>query len=444
MLAEQRRLVGRWDTSAEAAIAAVRARGTGAVRQAPRVRRDALMTEFREANARYQDAVSAQARRDFDRATLIATVVVGLLVLIIGVAGVARVRAVRRRDREEEEHHRVRERTELAVAERARRFARVLQMAESEPDAEAVIVRHIEREIPGSSATVLVHDPRTNRLEAVGRSEAPPGLEAALDQAPARSCVALRRGEAHQSPADAPDLVQCEICGGLPGRPACAPITAGTRALGALLVTRDEALTDADRRLLDETVVVAGPVLANLRTLATAQANALTDPLTGLANRRALDGAFARMLAHATRTAAQFSLVLLDLDHFKLVNDRYGHDRGDEVLAGIAHLLGSTARKSDLPARFGGEEFLVLLPDTDAPGAAAVAEKFRTAMELLSFPGVQAPVTGSFGVATFPQDGTSMDSLLHGADLALYEAKKAGRNCVRSASSSRPSPSPAG
>jgi diguanylate cyclase (GGDEF)-like protein len=121
---------------------------------------------------------------------------------------------------------------------------------------------------------------------------------------------------------------------------------------------------------------------------------------------------------------------LLDLDHFKRINDLYGHSRGDEVLAAVAAVLRSSVRESDFVGRHGGEEFILLLPDTGRDQAAVVAEKVRAAVANLGLSEVDEPVTTSIGVAAFPDDAADADTLVRAADRALYAAKGNGRNRV--------------
>ncbi|MDP9779064.1 diguanylate cyclase (GGDEF)-like protein [Nakamurella flavida] len=158
----------------------------------------------------------------------------------------------------------------------------------------------------------------------------------------------------------------------------------------------------------------------------------VTDPLTGIANRRALTEGLALALAEDLDVERPISLVLADLDHFKSINDRYGHGTGDRVLTAVAECLGRQVRDGDLVARFGGEEFITLLNATSRQDAVGWAERTREALADLVVDGVPARVTASFGVAT--HDGSeSADDLIHRADLALYQAKRSGRNRVRAA-----------
>jgi diguanylate cyclase (GGDEF)-like protein len=163
------------------------------------------------------------------------------------------------------------------------------------------------------------------------------------------------------------------------------------------------------------------------------QQQAITDPLTGLYNRRFLYEVLPRELARARRKNAPVAVMMIDIDHFKRVNDTYGHEAGDLVLKEIACLIKAAVRASDVCCRYGGEEIAVVLPEAPIEGAQRRAEALRTAVEKLEidYPGQKRiSVTLSLGVAVYPDHGGDADSLLRAADVALYEAKSAGRNCV--------------
>lgn len=156
-----------------------------------------------------------------------------------------------------------------------------------------------------------------------------------------------------------------------------------------------------------------------------------TDALTGLLNRLGFNGAFTREFERARRYHQPLSVVILDLDHFKRVNDEHGHAAGDRILAGVARLLETSVRESDVIARWGGEEFVVVAVMTEERGAAQLAEKLRARMAAAPS-GPSGTVTGSFGVAELQPDD-SIEGLLHRADQALYRAKNGGRNRVERA-----------
>ena len=170
----------------------------------------------------------------------------------------------------------------------------------------------------------------------------------------------------------------------------------------------------------------------NARLQGLVKALAVTDELTGLANRRRFMEVLELELRRADRFASPLALVLADLDDFKLVNDRFGHQTGDDVLRALSRVFRASLRDVDLPARLGGEEFAVLLPETDAVGAEGLAERLRAELAALRLLGPgEAPlhVTASFGVAVYPAAGSG-DDLLTSADTALYAAKAAGKNRV--------------
>jgi diguanylate cyclase (GGDEF)-like protein len=165
---------------------------------------------------------------------------------------------------------------------------------------------------------------------------------------------------------------------------------------------------------------------------------ASADPLTGLANRRAFNGELDRALARAGRRGEPVALVLLDVDHFKSVNDTWGHQIGDEVLRDVAKALTTTVRPEATVARHGGEEFAVLLPECGTGDALLIAERLRGAVGRLTVRET-SPITISVGVAVLGPSITTAAQLLDGADRALYAAKRAGRNRVRCADELPPS-----
>jgi two-component system, cell cycle response regulator len=161
------------------------------------------------------------------------------------------------------------------------------------------------------------------------------------------------------------------------------------------------------------------------------EAMAYYDELTGVANRRFAVRQLHALVSRARRHDHELSVVLLDADRFKSLNDRHGHGAGDDVLRGLADRLRSRVREEDVVARFGGEEFLVILPDTGASGAATAAEDLREAVAAQPFPvgRIALPLTVSVGWATWR--GEPLERLIARADRGLYAAKEAGRDCVR-------------
>jgi diguanylate cyclase (GGDEF)-like protein len=164
---------------------------------------------------------------------------------------------------------------------------------------------------------------------------------------------------------------------------------------------------------------------------------AVTDELTGLSNNRRFRELISKEAARAQRFGHDLSLILLDLDDFKRVNDTYGHLQGDEVLRTIGEVLASESRGVDEPARYGGEEFAVALPETGLSGAVELAERIRARIETEAIPRVEGSgtirITASIGAASIPESADSARTLIAAADAALYEAKRAGKNRVSGA-----------
>jgi diguanylate cyclase (GGDEF)-like protein len=163
------------------------------------------------------------------------------------------------------------------------------------------------------------------------------------------------------------------------------------------------------------------------------QEQAIHDPLTGLYNRRQMEELLSREFLRAQRSGSMFAVVMVDIDHFKRINDTHGHETGDEVLARIATVLGNGIRRSDIACRYGGEEFLLLLLGSSAENAVRRATEIRHSLRNLVLSlrgGATLSITASFGVAACPEHGTDRDALLRAADQALYRAKNSGRDQV--------------
>ena len=204
------------------------------------------------------------------------------------------------------------------------------------------------------------------------------------------------------------------------------------RFMGVLMVRLDDMtrVWQESEILLLRTVADQVAVAVNhARLFAQVQQQALTDVLTGCHNRRAFEGQLERDLHMASRLGQPLSLILLDIDKFKAVNDSYGHDTGDMVLRLLAKTLREELRRVDTAARIGGEEFALILPQSDMFGAVAVAERLRLRLEKLNIPKV-GHITASFGVSVFPFHGAQRAQLLGLADRALYLAKQTGRNRI--------------
>jgi len=311
------------------------------------------------------------------------------------------------------------------------RLTEILQVARSEDEAYRVLARHVEQVVDsGSHAVVLNRNNSENRLEPRTPLDQHPELTEPLEGAAPDSCLAIRLSKPHERGRGDDPLMPCHVCGNLPTRSTCIPTLAGGEVIGSVLVEHDKRLRASTLEQLVMAVASAAPVIANLRSLAVAETRAATDALTGLANNRSIQDTLKRMVAHANRSDTPLAAILFDLDLFKQINDTYGHERGDEALAAVAAVATTSVRGSDFVGRWGGEEFLVLLPDTDHDGAAHVAEKMRDAIAHITLEGIERQLTASFGVAALPHDADDGSSLLRSADRALYRAKSNGRNRV--------------
>ncbi len=266
------------------------------------------------------------------------------------------------------------ERRESHALDRQLAFADRLQMARSEDAARAMLARHLESVAPGTMVLVTGPD----------------------DASPA-------------------------------GR----PVISGGERVATVIVRSDREPGAQTERLVHDSIVRAGPVLATLGLLAVAQARAATDPLTGLGNRRLVEEALGRIVAQARRTAERFAIAVVDLDRFKRVNDTYGHAAGDALLVAVAGVLSDATRDYDVVGRHGGDEFIVLLTGVEPNDAVAVMERCRVAIAELRVGSPPIGVTASIGITT--SDVTLLGdavSLVSAADVAVYAAKARGGNCV--------------
>jgi diguanylate cyclase (GGDEF)-like protein len=193
-----------------------------------------------------------------------------------------------------------------------------------------------------------------------------------------------------------------------------------------------KAFTQSERELFHYLAGQAARSMESVDQHETATRESLTDELTGLSNRRALDDALASEVERAKRFGGTLGLVLIDLDDFKTVNDTHGHPQGDVVLREVARVLRESSREIDHPARYGGEELALVLPGTDLEGAFNLAERVRERIETLHIPRIDGAgrlrVTASCGVAAVPQTPADEDALVAAADQALYAAKRGGKN----------------
>jgi diguanylate cyclase (GGDEF)-like protein len=203
--------------------------------------------------------------------------------------------------------------------------------------------------------------------------------------------------------------------------------------MGVLVLasSRQNAFHDNDRQSLESVADMCATAIQNAHHVERVRQLAYIDGLTGIFNRRFFELRIGEEIERAKRFDSGMAIIIIDIDHFKRLNDEFGHLLGDEVLRQVSSLFSQHLRKIDVVCRYGGEEFVVILSQTTADHALTVAEKLRKVVSEWQFPGVARPVYISAGVAAFPEHGRERDELVKAADNALYTAKQSGRNRVR-------------
>lgn len=307
-----------------------------------------------------------------------------------------------------------------------------LELAETVDESAGIIASYLPRLLPKLSGSLYLYNNSRDLLERKagwGDFAAEPETIEALD------CWALRRGSPHL-------YVDGD---GLPCRHApdskldrlCLPLVTQGDVIGCLTVMGDELARDdqIQRVWIGQVAEQLGLALSNVKLRVSLRQQSIIDPLTQLYNRRYLDEILKRELARSSRSGIPLSVLVLDLDHFKRINDTYGHEGGDAILRKVALTLRENIRSADVACRMGGEEMVVLLPECGIEDAIKRADALRVLIasgEVLH-DGQRIGATASIGVASYPAHGHNAQTLVHAADLALYEAKHDGRNCVRAA-----------
>jgi len=220
----------------------------------------------------------------------------------------------------------------------------------------------------------------------------------------------------------------------------CLPLISFGQTIGVLALdsASANAFGEADLQPLESVADICANAIQNARHFAGVKQLAYLDGVTGVFNRRHFELRISDEIHRAERYGSTFSIIMIDIDHFKRINDEFGHLLGDEVLRQVSNILAQQVRKSDIVCRYGGEEFAIIVPETIAANAAKLAEKLRATVAAWYFPGVPRPVTISAGVAAAHEHGLTRDQIVKTADEALYAAKQAGRNSVMLAGTMRP------
>jgi diguanylate cyclase (GGDEF)-like protein len=308
-----------------------------------------------------------------------------------------------------------------------------LQLCDSADEVLAIVARFGRQLFPDDVAALYLVDGSGNTLAAAttwGEGQSLPGFDL-------EGCRALRRGQVHRV-VPPEDQLRCAHLTGVAGASICVPMVTNGTSHGVLSLSfpvggLDLAAVKSKEQLATVVAQRISLTLTNLRIKEQLKRESILDPLTGLFNRRYMTTAFDRELRLASRTNRPVGVIMLDVDRFKQINDQFGHAAADKALLSLAGLLRSRLRAYDVPIRYGGDEIVILLPDTTLEGARVVAEKLRQNtrdLEVRHGSIVLPPVTISVGVAAYTVNGTNADCILKAADEALYRAKAGGRDRV--------------
>ena len=297
------------------------------------------------------------------------------------------------------------------------------------------------RLLPRTSGLIYLYRNSADLLEVASHWGEVPGANPTMEP---QACWGLRRGQMHRC--DQVSDLRCQHHAHEPADAGhyqvCLPLVAYGEVLGLLTVCGTAPEADA-REVTDHAAAMAQTIseqvaltLSNAKLRQVLRDQSIKDPLTGLYNRRYMEETLARELARADRSGTSLALVVLDLDHFKQINDTHGHPVGDAVLRAAARHLLTMIRASDVACRFGGEEFVLILVDCTKEAAMLTAQRICDTLRALRVVegGISLSVTGSFGVAASVTEGLKAGALIEAADRAVYEAKHAGRDRVVAAS----------
>lgn len=314
-----------------------------------------------------------------------------------------------------------------------------LQNCGSEDEIGGVVSCFAPQLLPRIPGALFILNNSHNLLNVAASWNSPRGLN--TDFVP-EECWAFRRGQLHEVKRTHGDVVCGHVNRDGIEQYSCRPLAAQGETLGVLYIeavlpsssSENYEVTGQDIDAFAENVSLA---LGNLHLREKLRDQSIRDPLTGLFNRRYLEEALELELARAIRGGSQVSLIMADVDHFKEFNDCFGHDAGDAVLTRVADQLRAKIRRGDIACRFGGEEFLLLLPGAGCDGARQRAEEIRQAVRSLKLERrgrAFDALTISLGVATFPDHAIGPSELIMAADAAMYAAKRAGRDRVETSS----------
>jgi len=315
---------------------------------------------------------------------------------------------------------------------------KLLETCRTREEAYPIISKQMEKLIPVNSGKLYMQNGERNQLESVASWGENPGP---AESFPPQECRAIRSGHSYlaDTTQSGPYCPHLRLKSGEEPISMCIPLIAQGETIGLIHLQNQreyegpEALPDAKQQLAITAADHITLALANLTLRESLRVQSIRDALTGLYNRRYLEESLPRELARAKRKGTTLGVVMLDVDHLKQVNDSFGHEAGDALLQGMGHWLQSNTRAEDISCRYGGDEFVLILPDSSLDSTYQRAQQFGAGIRALKieFQGLPlGPATVSTGVAGFPMHGETRDELLAAVDAALYKAKEGGRNCV--------------
>jgi diguanylate cyclase (GGDEF)-like protein len=309
-----------------------------------------------------------------------------------------------------------------------------LQLCVTFEDAQTCAVRHLQELVPGSSGATLIINNSRNMLEVAASWNNPDSLS---DVFGLDTCCGLRTGRPRWRRPGESEINCNHFSGPPPENYVCIPLAAHGDTLGFVYMAAPTPeiaeLALCRETLLEEMVELASMSFAGLKIRAKLESESIRDSLTGLFNRRFMEVALERELIRSARRSAPLALLMLDVDHFKTFNDSFGHEAGDSVLREVAQCFSNSVRSEDIICRYGGEEFVIILPEISQQLALERAEQIREQVSNLriQYKGqVLRTISISIGVAMYPDPASDVHDLLRMADGALYKAKHAGRNRV--------------
>lgn len=321
--------------------------------------------------------------------------------------------------------------------EQLSQLADYLQGCQTVDEAYTILSHNLPAFLPGTSGSIALYNNSRNQVRIMGSWGDYEKMEGEYNP---DDCWALRRGQIHHVSPSGTEPLCAHAAGRTSGGSVCYPMQAHGDTVGVFYVSaKDEKDIDENRCVLIRRIgEQAALAISNLKLRERLRDQSVRDALTRLFNRRYLEETMDREMSRARRNGQPLSTLVLDIDHFKRYNDTLGHDAGDALLVQFAQLLQTKIRKEDIACRYGGEEFVIVLPQASVDMAELRAKEIveaTRAMKVKLKNGDSTTVTVSIGVSTFPLHGASPEELITMADKALYRAKDEGRNTVRVAAS---------